>query len=209
MKNRRASLKAAFGFGLLLALVTLAPQSGPAYPPAVGILGPARNCLACHVNNGPWKDPARVIIDILDKSTGRSLKQNDGTFLISARRGEPKTVLTAIGWRDRKGEAIPYRNAWLYVDPKRISDSTSLNKFAPGWTVNLPMSCRVVGDAVEAYREAHMTVLPMTVRAGDDAPQVAEIELQVMLTRGESVKGKPDRGMEANYFEQKVRLKVE
>lgn len=209
MKNHRLLLKAVVGCGALLCLLALVPGSSPAYPPAVGILGPARNCLACHVNNGPWKDQAAVIIDILDKPTGKSLKQSDGSFLISARRGDAKTVLTVIGWKARKGGAIPYRNAWLYVDPKRVADSTSLNKFAPGWTVNLPMSCRVVGDPVQAYPGDHTTALPMTVRAGDDAPAQTEVELQVMLTRGESVKGKPDQGMEGNYFERKVRLKVE
>ena len=95
------------------------------------------------------------------------------------------------------------------VDPKRIADSSSLNKFAPGWAVNLPMSCRVVGDPVEAYAGAHTTALPMTVRAGDDAPVETEVELQMMLTRGDFVKGKPHQGMEGNYFARRVRLKVE
>lgn len=205
----KSILKAALALIVPLSVAVLVPGRGSAYPPAVGILSPARNCLVCHVNNGPWRDPSNLIIDILDKSSGRSLMQRDGTFLIAARRGEPKTVLTAIGWRSRGGEVNPYRNAWLYVDPKRVSDSTSLNKFAPGWAVDLPMSCRVVGDPVEAYHGAAMTLLPMTVRAGDDAPKEAEVELQVMLTRGESVKGKPALGMEGNYFERKVRFKVE
>ena len=178
-----------------------------AYPPAVGILGQARNCLACHANNGPWKDDATLIIDILDKGSGKSLKQKDGAFLISARRWEAKTVLTVIG--TTKGiNTRPYRNAWLYIDPERIKDTSSLSKFAPGWSVNLPMSCRVVGDSSDAYPNAAITTLPMTVRPGDDARD-AEIELQVMLTQGESVKGKPQEGMAANYFERKVRLKVE
>lgn len=202
-------LKAASALAVLLWVAVLVPRSGSAYPPAVGILSPARNCLACHVDNGPWQDPGRVIIDVRDKSTGKSLRQSDGTFLLSARRGEPKTVLTVIGWKAQKGEAVPYRNAWLYVDPKRIADPSSLNKFGPGWAVNLPMSCRVVGDALDAYPGTPLTVLPMTVRAGDDAPAEAEIQLQVMLTRGESVKGKPDRGMEGNYFERRVRLKLD
>jgi hypothetical protein len=107
-----------------------------------------------------------------------------------------------------QGEPAPYRNAWLYVDPKRISDTGSLNKFAPGWMVNLPMSCRVVGDAVDAYPGARLTALPMTLRAGDDAGD-AEIELQVMLTRGDSVKGDAKKGMIGNYFERRVYLKVE
>lgn len=177
-----------------------------AYPPAVGILGSARNCLSCHVNNGPWKDEANTIIDLLDQKTKRSLLQPDGSFLIEARRGEAKTVLTVIGrTRESKGER-PYRNAWLYIDPRTIGAS-SLSKFAPGWDVNLPMSCRVVGDMVEGFEGAKITVLPMTVRP-TDAAQDAGILLQVMLTKGESIKGKPKEGMTGNYFERRVVLKV-
>jgi hypothetical protein len=208
MKDNRAYLSGASVLGILACLAVLGTGVAFAYPPAVGILGPARNCLSCHSSDGPWKDPAGLIIDVLDKSSGKSLKQGDGTFLISARRGELKTVVTVIGWSAHKAGPAPYRNAWLYVDPKRIPDPGFLNKFAPGWMVNLPMSCRIVGDAVEAYAGAHLTALPMTVRAGDDATD-AEIELQVMLTRGDSVKSNPKKGMEGNYFERRVRLKVE
>ena len=45
-----------------------------AYPPAVGILSNAKNCLVCHANNGPWKDDDKTIIDILDKETRKSFK---------------------------------------------------------------------------------------------------------------------------------------
>lgn len=41
-----------------------------------------------------------------------------------------------------------------------------------------------------------------------DAAQDAEVALQVMLTKGESVKGKPKEGMVGNYIERKVYLKV-
>lgn len=204
MSNRRTRFRA----GSLAALAVLSAPMAFAYPPAVGILGPARNCLRCHSSDGPWKDSGSLIIDILDKTSGNSLRQSDGSFLIPAKRGELKTVVTVVGWRADKAGPAPYRNAWLYVDPKRISDAGSLNKFAPGWMVNLPMSCRVVGDAVEAYAGAQVTALPMTVRAGDDASD-AEIELQVMLTRGDSVKGDTTKGMVGNYFERRVRLKVE
>jgi len=186
MNTRRIHFRTGSLIGLLASLVVMSTLGALAYPPAVGTLGPARNCLSCHSSDGPWKDPTGLIIDILDKSSGRSLRQRDGSFLISARRGELKTVVTVIGWRAEKGGPAPYRNAWLYVDPKRIPDTGSLNKFAPGWMVNLPMSCRVVGDAVDAYPSAHLTALPMTLRAGDDAGD-AEIEIQVMLTRGDSV----------------------
>jgi hypothetical protein len=204
MNNRRFWLRT----GLLAVLAVASISAAFAYPPAVGILSPARNCLSCHSNDGPWKDPARLVIDILDKTSGKSVRQADGSFLIHAKRGELKTVVTVIGWRGDEAGPAPYRNAWLYVDPQRITDAGSLNKFAPGWMVNLPMSCRVVGDAVEAYPGAQLTALPMTVRAGDDAAD-AEIELQVMLTRGESIKGDAKKGMTGNYFERRVRLKVE
>jgi hypothetical protein len=70
------------------------------------------------------------------------------------------------------------------------------------------MSCRLVGDVSEVYPGAHLTVLPMTVRPADDAWDET-IELQVMLTRGEAVKGKGREGPIGSYFERKVRLKVE
>jgi len=45
------------------------------YPPSVGILGNAKSCMSCHVNNGPWSDEDKTIIDILDKETMKSLRQ--------------------------------------------------------------------------------------------------------------------------------------
>lgn len=189
----------------LLALAIFS-QWAFAYPPAVGIIGKAENCLSCHVSNGPWKDDGNNVVDIMDRETKKSLKQDDGSFLITVKRGETKTVLTIIGRAKEDTVESPYRNAWLYVDPKTIGN-TSLSKFAPGWEVNLPMSCRVVGDKLEGFEGAKVTVLPMTIRPADGA-QDAEIVLQIMLTKGESVKGKPKEGMTGNYFERRVKLKV-
>jgi len=192
---------------LAVALVLLQGAAGAfAYPPAVGILGKAQSCLQCHATNGPWKDDAATITDVVDKETGKSLRQSNGTFLVEVKRGMPKTLLTVIG--RAKGDSLPapYRNAWLYIDPKMIG-STTLSKFAPGWDVNLPMSCRIVGDKLELYEGATLTVLPMTIRP-TDAAQDAELTLQVMLTKGESVKGKPKEGMIGSYLERKVKLKV-
>jgi len=177
-----------------------------AYPPAVGILGKADNCLPCHLNNGKWTEGANLIIDIVDKENGKSLRQSDGTFLITAKRGQPVTVLTIIGYKTSETDLVPYRNAWLYIDPERIK-SSSLSKFAPGWEVNLPMACRLVGDKSEFYQNANVTVLPMTVRPADSAKD-AVVALQVMLTKGESVKGDAKKGMVGSYFERTVYLSV-
>lgn len=197
-----------FGLAILtfVFLFALSSPKASAYPPAVGILGKSKNCLRCHANNGPWKDDEKTIIDILDQKTKKSFKQSDGTFLIRVKRGEIQTVFTVIG--RAKGDTVeaPYRNAWLYVAPKTIQ-STSLSKFAPGWEVNLPMACRIVGDKLEKYRDAKITVLPMSVRP-TDATRDSELTLQVMLTKGESVKGKAKKGMMGSYFERKVTFKV-
>ena len=100
----------------------------------------------------------------------------------------------------------PYRNAWIYVDPGMIGAS-ALSSFAPGWNVNLPMACRIVGDSWGESEDADYTVLPMSVRP-TDAAQDAQMVLQVMLTKGESVKGKAKEGLIASYFERKVTLRV-
>jgi hypothetical protein len=92
------------------------------------------------------------------------------------------------------------------VDPKTI-ETSSLSKFAPGWECNLQMACRIIGDKLEGYDGMKITSLPMTVRASD-AARDGELQLQVMLTKGESVKGDAKEGMKGNYFEKRVVLKV-
>jgi hypothetical protein len=69
------------------------------------------------------------------------------------------------------------------------------------------MSCRIVGDKLDRFESAAITVLPMTIKP-TDAARDAELQLQVMLTKGESVKGKPKEGVISNYFERKVKLMV-
>jgi hypothetical protein len=177
-----------------------------AYPPAVGILSSSKNCMSCHVNNGPWKEENNLIIDVLDMETKKSLKQSDGSFLIEAKRWEQKTVLTVIGQKKTNTVSAPYRNAWLYIDTATIG-THSLSKFAPDWDVNLPMSCRLVGDKLPGFEDADITSLPMTIQPLSNAKN-AELQLQVMLTKGESVKGKAKEGMLGNYFEKKVILKI-
>jgi hypothetical protein len=190
----------------VLALIAALSQKVVSYPPAVGILGKAKSCLSCHVNNGPLTEEQKTIIDVLDKETMKSLRQSDGTFLVEVKRGQQKTVLTVIGRIKDDETPSPYRNAWTYIDPTRI-ETSSISKFAPGWAVNLQMSCRVVGDVLPGFEGAKITALPMTIQPLDDAKDT-ELQLQVMLTKGESVKGDAKKGMLGNYFERKVKVKV-
>lgn len=189
-----------------LLATTIIVATGFAYPPAVGILGKSKSCISCHVSNGPWSNDQKTIIDIIDKETMKSLRDSDGTFLLEVKRGQQKTVYTVIGRTRDDNAPSPFRNAWTYIDPRRIA-TNSLAKFAPGWVVNLQMSCRLIGDQLPGFEGAKITVLPMTVQPLDDALD-AEIQLQVMLTIGESVKGNAKIGMIGNYFERKVRMKV-
>ena len=193
----------AFGFFWLL---SSAPAS--AYPPAVGIVGEARNCMACHANDGPWTEDASLIVDLLDKESGKSLREKDGSFLISAKPEQKRTVLIVLGRAKGDTAPAPHRNGWIFVDPALISRDHLGSKFAPGWEADLSMSCRLVGDNHKAFEGAKITVLPMTVRP-TGAAKDAEVEWQILMTSGEAVKGDAKQGLVQNYFERKVRLKVE
>ncbi|MEK6566352.1 MAG: hypothetical protein AABZ41_06565 [Bacteroidota bacterium] len=199
-----------FAAALLLSTVVLSlnpdVQTAYAYPPGVGILSKAKNCLTCHANNGPWTDAEKTIIDIIEKDSRKSFRQPDGNFLLQVKRHELLTVRTVIGYKKNDTNVAPYRNGWIYIDPTTI-ESSSLSKFAPGWDVNLQASCRLVGDNLEGFEGFDLSVLPITVRPLD-AARDGQIILQGMLTRGESVKGKGKEGMVGNYFERTVRLKV-
>ncbi len=189
-----------------LSLLVLVANTAIAYPPAVGILGNAKSCMSCHVNNGPWSDEDKTIIDILDKETMKSLRRSNGTFLIEVKRGEQKTVLTVIGRTKDDNLPAPFRNAWTYVDSSMIG-TNSISKFVPGWAVNLQMACRLIGDKLKGFENAEITALPMTVQPLYDAID-GELILQGMITKGESVKGNAKIGMLGNYFERKLILKV-
>jgi len=204
MRSRGAAMSVAL---FLTCPFTLAPAGDAfAYPPAVGILGKSRSCVTCHASNGPWQDESKTIVDILDAATRRSLRQPDGRFVLRVERGKGATVLTVIGRAQGDSTDAPTRNAWLYVDPTLLEIGT-LSKFASGWDVNLPMSCRIVGDAVPEYPGAAVTALPMTVRPGD-AARNADLELQILLTSGGPRKGTPDEWLRANYLVRTLSLVV-
>lgn len=177
-----------------------------AYPPAVGVTSSSRNCKSCHADTGPWGDDASLIVDILDARTKASTRQSDGTFLIVIPRGESHRYLTVIGRSAADTLTPPQRNGWAYVDPTQIGQP-SLSKFAPGWEIDLPMSCRRVGDTLSVQQDNHVTIVPMTIRPLADAKS-GEVELQLMLTSGDSVKNKPNEGLVANYHERRIRLEV-
>lgn len=199
-------MKAKLSFSVILGLFFVTSEV-LSYPSAA-VVNRAKSCLTCHVNNGPWKDDEKTLIDIIDKDTGKSFKQPDGTFLVQARQGETKTVLTVLG-RVKEDESLaPYRNGWVYIDPmEREKGSASSSKFAPNWEVNLSLGCRLVGDQQQGFEGAKISVAAMSLQPLENAKD-AEIQLQVMLTKGESVKGKPKEGMIGSYFQRMVYLKV-
>jgi len=200
MKGIGISVIAGVGIAMLSSSVLYA------YPPAVGIVGPSRSCKTCHADNGPWTDENMTIVDILDAKTKQSLRTEDGSFVIEVPRWQTRTVLTVIGRTKEDPNPSPYRNAWLYVDPTRIR-TKALSKFAPGWNVNLPLSCRLVGDKLEGFEGAKITAASMTIRP-TGAARDAELELQAMLTSGASVKRKPNKGLLSNSLLRTVHLKV-
>lgn len=207
MKSSMA-ISVVVGVFFMVLFLSVAPSSRQAYayPPGVGILSKSKNCLACHANNGPWGNETNILVDIIEKDSKKSFKQPDGSFLLQVNRYEPLTVRTVIGYKKHGTTVAPYRNGWTYVDPSTI-ETSSFSKFAPAWDVNLQLACRLVGDTVEGYDDFDLTVLPMTVRPLDAARNGA-VTLQLMVTRGESVKGKAKEGMVGNYFERTVRLVV-
>lgn len=196
---------------LLVLMITALVVSGftmstQEYPPGVGVLTNSRSCVSCHANNGPWNSDDRTIIDLLDGETKASLRQADGSFALEVPRGQRRTVLTVIGRPKSDTLPVPYRNGWTYIDPQRIGTG-SISKFAPGWAVDLQMACRLVGDQLPGFEDANITVLPMTVMPLDDAHDT-EVELQLMLTSGDSGKGAAMHNMQSNYFVRTVDLKV-
>jgi hypothetical protein len=172
---------------IIALLVSGFSMSTQEYPPGVGVLTDSRSCISCHADNGPWNKDDRTIIDVLDGETKTSLRQPDGTFAMEVSRGQRRTVLTVIGRPKTDTLPVPYRNGWTYIDPTRIGTG-SISKFAAGWAVDLQMACRLVGDQLPGFEDANITVLPMTVLPLDDARN-AEVELQFMLTSGDSGKG--------------------
>lgn len=202
--NRRL-MQSAVVFGICW-FTSLPPVA--AYPPGVGILGKARDCMACHDSDGPWQDDGNLIADLLDKETGKSLRRKDGSFLITAKPEQRRTVLVVLGRSNGEPGPLPNRNGWIFVDPALIERDFPGSKFAPGWDADLNMSCRLTGDKLEAYKGARITVLPMTVRP-TGAAKDAEIEWQFLLSSGEAVKGDAKQGLIQNFFYRKVWLKVE
>ncbi|HMQ77346.1 MAG TPA: hypothetical protein PKE21_14445 [Flavobacteriales bacterium] len=187
-------------------LVSGFAMSTQEYPPGVGVLTDSRSCISCHADNGPWNKDDRTIIDVLDQETKASLRQPDGSFAMEVMRGHRRTVLTVIGRPKSDSLAVPNRHGWTYIDPLRIGTG-SISKFAPGWAVDLQMSCRLVGDQLPGFEDANITVLPMTVMPLDDARD-AEVELQLMLTAGDSGKGAAMQHMLGSYFVRTLKLKV-
>ena len=187
-------------------LLIILSQFAAASPPAVGIIGNARSCMTCHVSNGSWTEGPGLVIDLIDKDTQQSLRQPDGSFLLTAKRGTAKTVMAVIGYSGLAPDQSPYRNGWIFVDSTTIGNS-SLSKFAPGWEINLAYGCKIAGDKVAAYPDAALTSAPITILPTETAKD-GEVTFQMLMTRGESVKGRAKEGLTGNFHARAVHLHV-
>lgn len=188
---------------MLITMAVLSADVSFAYPPAVGVTGNSPNCLSCHVENGPWEDDDMAAVDILDKATGKSLRQGDGSFMLSAHRNEPKTIMVVLGRRAGDTEEPPTRNGWIFVDHQ----ASTMTKFPEGWQANVQFGCRVVGDTMTGFEGARVTIAPMTLVAGEDARD-AELTLHAMISKGTGVKGKAKEGLISNFLDRKLKLKI-
>lgn len=168
--------------------------------PTAPIVGRQTSCLNCHKNTGPWTDEAKTIIEMLDSQTGESLKQKDGSFLITVKRNEIKTVQVVFGVTGDV-EKAPECISWCFVDPieqKQSSDAS--NKFAPHWEVNAQYGGRFVGDKVKGYETHKIVASTMSLRPTEKAKD-GKLVLQVLFPIA-------FRGLDGNYFEKQVTLKL-
>jgi hypothetical protein len=69
------------------------------------------------------------------------------------------------------------------------------------------MACRLIGDKLPGFEGSEISVLPMTLQPLENARD-SDLQLQVMLTKGEAVKADAKKGMLGNYFERTIALKV-
>ena len=189
----------------LLLLVILA-QLAVASPPAVGIVSNSRSCISCHASTGPWTAGPDLVLDLIDKDTQQSLRQPDGSFLLTTKRGSAATAIAVIGYRGLTPEQSPHRNGWTFVDSTSIGTS-SLSKFAPGLEISVPYGCKICGDSIAAYPGAVVTTAPISIRPTETA-QNADVTFQTLMTSGEPVKGKPKSGLTSNYHARIVHLRV-
>ncbi len=191
----------------LALIVVVAPVSvALAYPPAVSIMGMSTSCVDCHLNNGPWIEDDLLVIDILDKESKQSLSQPDGTFLVEVPRNTNRTVLCVIGRLADDPNPAPLRNGWIFFDPKMV-DKPALSKFLPDWEVNATYGCRLVGDKLDRYPGATLTVTSMTIRPTDKAED-GILTWMLGLTVGDPPKGKPTEGMLGNFYEYRLKLRI-
>jgi hypothetical protein len=181
-------------------------QLALATPPAVGIVGSSRDCNACHVNSGQWLESPELVIDLVDPVSKTSFRQPNGSFLLSARRGETVNAVAIFGYKSVSPALAPHRNGWIFVDTTTIG-TEAISKFAPGWEISLPYGCKISGDKSEAYPDAQITSAPFIVKASESAAD-RDVTLQVLLTSGEAVKGKAKEGLVSDYFSRQVHLRV-
>lgn len=196
---RRTLLLAGVATGIAAATAVTGGGHATAYP-AASLEGRQKSCIACHQNSGPWNDESKLLIDIVDAASGKSLKTADGSFEIAVRRGEERRVRTVFG----ADQSLPWRPecaGWLYVDPRELETAPeSSSKFAPGWAVNRAFCGKRLNEDLKEYPGKKGGGLTMTLSPREGAKD-ATIELQVLFKS-------MDPTLVGNYYVKRVNLKA-
>jgi hypothetical protein len=168
--------------------------------PAASLQSRDKDCAVCHSSANAWMDTSKLVIDIVDTKTGKSLKTTDGSFEIPVKRGSELRVNSVFGVKP--GYRFPPEMVgWLYVSPQELQSAhESDSKFAPGWQVNRAFCMKRLVETIDGFPGDQLAAVTMTVRPLDGA-QDATVSLQVLLKSS-------GRGLPGEYFERVVHLRV-
>jgi hypothetical protein len=193
---RRTALLCTLG-----ALFGITEWSQSAYGwPAAPLQNRNKDCAVCHTSTNAWMDTSKLIIDIVDTKTGKSLKTANGSFEIPVKRGSELRVNSVLGVKPGY-RFPPEKVGWLYVSPEALQSAQESDpKFAPGWQVNRAFCMKRLVEKIDGFPGNQLAAVTMTVRPLEGAED-ATVSLQVLLKSS-------GRGLVGEYFESTVHLRV-
>lgn len=201
MPMRKSSIRFLVGLCAIALLTGSIVGAQPAFGwPAASLQSRDRDCTGCHTAANSWTDTSKVIVDMVDMKTGKSLRMPDGTFEVVVPRGSELRVNSIFGVKPGY-KFPPEMVGWLYVSPEALESAPESDpKFAPGWQVNRSFCMKRLVETIDGYPGNQLAAVPMTVRPLEGAGD-ATISLQVLLKSS-------GRGLPGDYIERTVRLRV-